>query len=138
MQRTSLQLQVGGGQFERLIGLTKNTIYKSIGSSLLTWNEFEEVLLDIVLTLNNRPLIYVEEDVQLPVLMSNTLIHGMNIVNLEEASDSLDEYKLRKRSRYVQKCKEKGWARWTSEYLKALLEQHHLRHKSRDIQILKG
>ena len=50
---------------------------KSIGNSMLTWNEFEEVLLDIELTLNNRPLIYVEDDVQLPLLTPNTLIHGM-------------------------------------------------------------
>ena len=46
----------------------------------------------------------------------------MNIVNLEEASDNIDEYELRKRSRYAQKCKEKAWTRWTSEYLKALRE----------------
>ena len=46
-----------GGQFERLIGLTKNTMYKSTGSSMLTWNEFEEVLFDTELTLNNRLLI---------------------------------------------------------------------------------
>ena len=127
-----------GGQFERLIGLTKNTMYKSIGSSMLIWNEFEEVLLDIELTLNNSPLIYLEDDVQLPVLTPNTLISGMNIVNLEEASDNIDEYELRKRSRYVQKCKEKPWTRWTSEYLKALHEQHNLKHKSHDIQISTG
>ena len=66
-----------GGQFERLIGLTKNTMNKSIGNSMLTWNEFEEVLLDIELTLNNHPLMYVEDDVQLPLLTPNTLIHGM-------------------------------------------------------------
>ena len=84
-----------GRQFERLIGLTKNTIYKSIGSSMLTWNIFEEVLLDIELTLTNRSLIYVEDDVQLPLLTPNTLIYGMNTVNLvEEASDNIDEYEL--------------------------------------------
>ena len=127
-----------GGQFERLFGLTKNTMYKSIGSSMLTWNEFEEVLLDIELTLNNRPLIYVEDDVQLPLLTPNTLIHGMNIVNLEKASDNIDEYELRKRSRYVQKSKEKAWTRWTSEYLKALREQHKIKHKSHEIQISKS
>ena len=98
-----------GGQFERLIGLTKNTMYKSTGSSILAWNEFEEVLLDIELTLNNRPLIYVEDNVQLPVLAPNILIHGMNIVNLQEASNNIDEYELRKRSRNVQKCKENAW-----------------------------
>ena len=64
---------------------------------MLTWNEFEEVLLDIELTLNNRPLIYIENDVQLSVLTSNILIHGINIVSLEEASDNTDEYELRKR-----------------------------------------
>ena len=113
-------------------------MYKSIGSSMLTWNEFEEVLLDIELTPNNRPLIYVEDDVQLLLLTPNTLIHGMNIVNLEEPSDNIDEYELRKRSRYVQKCKEKAWTRWTSEYLKAVREQHNLRFKSHEIQISKG
>ena len=62
----------------------------------------------------------------------------MNIVNLEEASDNIDEYELSKRSRYAQKCKEKAWTRWTSEYLKALREQHNLKHKSYEIQISKG
>ena len=97
---------------------------------MLNWNEFEEVLLDIELTLHNRPLIYVEDGVQLSVLTPNTLIDGMNIVNLNEPSDNIDECELRKRSRYVQKCKEKAWAIWTSEYLKALHEQHNLKHKS--------
>ena len=113
-------------------------MFKSFGSSMLTWNEFDEVLLDIELTLNGRQLIYVEDDVQLPVLKPNILIHGMTFVNLEEASDNIDEYELRKRSRYVQRCKKKAWTRWTSEYIKALCEQHNLKHKSHDIQISKG
>ena len=50
-----------GGQFERLIGLMK-------GQGLLTWEELTEVVLDIEVTLNNRPLSYWEEDVQLPTL----------------------------------------------------------------------
>ena len=72
-------------------------------------------------------------DVQLPVLTPNTLIHGINIVNLEEVSGNIDEYELRKRSSFVQKCKEKTWTRWTSEYLKALHEQHNLKHKSHEL-----
>ena len=68
---------------------------------MLTWNKFEEVLLHIELTLKNRLLIYIEDDVQLPVLTPNTLIHGIDIVNLEEASDNIDEYESTKRSRYV-------------------------------------
>ena len=68
---------------------------------MLTWNKFEEVLLHIELTLKNRLLIYIEDDVQLPVLTPNTLIHGIDIVNLEEASDNIDECESTKRSRYV-------------------------------------
>ena len=83
-------------------------------------------------------MIYVEDDVQLPLLTPNALIHGMNIVNLEETSDNIDEYELRNRSRYVQKCKEKAWTRWTSQYLKALREEHNFKHKSYVIQISKG
>ena len=81
-------------------------MYKSIGSSMLSWNKFEEVLLDIEVTLNKRLLIYVEGNVQLLVLTPNTLTPGIDIVNLEEASGNIDEYELRKRSRYVQKCKD--------------------------------
>ena len=53
----------------------------------------------------------------------------MNIVNLEEGSDNIDECELRKRSRYVQKCKEKAWTRWTSEYSKVLHEQQNLKSR---------
>ena len=58
-----------GGQFERLIGLMKAAFYKTVGQGLLTWEELTEVLLDIEVTLNNRPLSYLEEDVQLPKLL---------------------------------------------------------------------
>ena len=35
-----------------------------------TWNELEEVLLDVEVALNNRPLSYLEDDAQLPVFDS--------------------------------------------------------------------
>ena len=53
----------GGGQFERLIGVFKNAFRKSIGNGTLNWTELEEVVLDIEITMNNRPLSYVEDDV---------------------------------------------------------------------------
>ena len=57
-----------GGQFERMVGLVKNAFYKTIGCGLLSWAELEEVLLDVEITLNDRPLSYVEDDVALPIL----------------------------------------------------------------------
>ena len=53
------------GQFERMIGLVKQAFNKSVGKGTLTLRELQDVLLDMEVTLNNRPLSYVEEDVQL-------------------------------------------------------------------------
>ena len=52
-----------GGQVERLVDVVKRALYKSIGRASLTWNEPEEVLLDVEVALNNRLLSYVEDDV---------------------------------------------------------------------------
>ena len=42
-----------GGQFERIIGLTKQAMYRVIGNARLKLNELEEILLDVEITLNN-------------------------------------------------------------------------------------
>ena len=52
-----------GGQFERLIGLIKASLYRIIEKAQLPWAELEEVLLDIEKILNNRPLTYIEEQI---------------------------------------------------------------------------
>ena len=41
---------------------------------MLTWTELCEVVLDVEIALNNRPLCYVEDDIQLPVLTPNSLL----------------------------------------------------------------
>ncbi|CAB4037018.1 Gag-Pol poly, partial [Paramuricea clavata] len=70
-----------GGQFERLIGLVKRSLHKTIGGGCLKWKELEEVLLDVEVVLNNRPLQYVEDDVQRPILTPNSLLFvGSNAI----------------------------------------------------------
>ena len=56
-----------------MIGLVKAALYKCIGNVFLTWAELREVLLDVEVALNNRPLSYVEDDVQLPIMTPNSL-----------------------------------------------------------------
>ena len=74
-----------GGQFERIIGLVKQCLYKTIGKTSLTFTELEGVLLDVEQTLNNRPLSYIEDDIQLPVLTPNSLIFGQpNLILLKK------------------------------------------------------
>ena len=53
-----------GGQFERLVGVVKTAMRKVIGKGILSWNELSEVLLDVEIQVNRRPLSYVGEDVE--------------------------------------------------------------------------
>lgn len=46
-----------------MVGLVKNALNKTIACGFLSWAELEEVLLDVEITLNDRPLCYVEGDV---------------------------------------------------------------------------
>ena len=113
-----------GGQFECLIGLFKNAFYKSIGNGMLRFPELEEVVLDVEVALNNQPLSYLEDDVQLPVLTPNSLLH-INPSHLPELqSHHVPDKDLRKRARYQSKCKDVMWNRWTREYVRSLREQH--------------
>ena len=51
------------GQFERMVGIVKGSLYKTIGNGFLTWTELEEVVLDVEVAVNNRPLGYIQDDV---------------------------------------------------------------------------
>ena len=62
-----------GGQFERMIGLIKQSMYKTIGNGFLSLEELREIILEVEVALNNRPLSYVEDDVQDPILTPNLL-----------------------------------------------------------------
>ena len=64
---------------------------------MLSWKELQEVLLDVEIVLNNRPLSYLEDDPQLPVLTPSSML----FVNSEAM-----------------------WRRWSKEYLHSLCEKH--------------
>ena len=68
-----------GGFFERLIGIMKRTLHRAIGKSLLTFKELEDVLVDIEISMNNRPLTYQGEEFDSQPLTPNMLIFGGNI-----------------------------------------------------------
>ena len=113
-----------GGQFERLIGLVKSTLNKTIGNGLLQWKELQEVLRDVEITLNNRMLSYVEDDVQMPLLTPNAMLFLNSNLLPELQPHHIETADLRKRAKHLLKCKEAIWNRWTKEYLHSLCERH--------------
>ena len=117
-----------GGQFERMIGLIKQSLYKTTGNGFLWLEELKEVILDVVVTLNNRPLSYVEDDIEFPILTPNSLLHGCSNIVPELEAHRIESVDLRKRAKHLRRCKETVWRRWRNEYLRGLRERHNQQH----------
>ena len=85
------------------------------------------------LILNNRPLSHVEDDVQLPLLTPNMMLVGQKNALLEQEVTRRikDKKDLRRRAKYLQRCRDNLWRRWKTEYLRALREIHNLKFKDR-------
>ena len=113
-----------GGFFERLIGIMKSCLSKMIGNAMLKFEELEEVLLDTECIMNNRPLCYLGEDHDFPVITPNLLMRGQTTAVLDQDVDLLDDKSaVTKRMRYIQTCKEHTRKRWLREYIYALEER---------------
>ena len=71
----------------------------------MKWDELQDVLLDCKIALNNRPLSYVEDDVQLPILTPNVMMFVQPNLLPEEPVKLITEKDMRKRARYLKRCK---------------------------------
>jgi len=100
--------------------LDKAALSNTVGNSFLSWAELEQVLLDVEVTLNNRPLSYADDDVQLPLLTPNSLMFAQPNTLPELEPHHIEDRDLRERARYLKRCKDALWSRWTSAYLRGL------------------
>ena len=125
-----------GSFFKRLIVITKNALSKAFGRALLTFQELEEILLDIACFMNNRPLAYLDEKFEQKVITPNILIHGDPTTFLEERGKSLETVSdVSRRIRYLKRCRNQLRKRWANDYIKALMERRQPKHE-RDLAAL--
>ncbi|XP_068671446.1 uncharacterized protein [Montipora foliosa] len=127
-----------GGQFERLIGIVKTTMFKVIGRATLSWDELSEVLLDVEIQVNRRPLSYVEDDLELPILTPASFLFQRSPQLPEEPAWQIKDKDLRRRVKFLKSCKDQLWNRWKREYLTSLRERHNLIHKVAKYQVKVG
>ena len=121
-----------------MVGLVKNAFYKTIGCGLLSWAELEEVQLDVEITLNDRPLSYVEDDVALPILTPNSMMFPQCNILPDLEPHHVDDVDLRRRAKHLSKCKNAVWKRWSSEYVRSLRERHSLKHPGKPCTLAVG
>ena len=110
-----------GSFYERLHRDLKNILYQKLRRSHLTYEGLSRVIKDIEMIFNNRPLQYVEDEMDIRVLTPNRSIHGRDVYQLEEIEEPNSLNKMEKR---VRKAKEEMWNRWTTDNVRALREKH--------------
>ena len=79
------------------------------------------MILDVEVTLNNRPLSYVEDDLQFPILTPNSFLYGRSNLLPELEPHRVEPNDLRKRAKHLRRGKEAVW-------LRGLRERHNQQH----------
>ncbi|XP_074624492.1 uncharacterized protein LOC141882446 [Acropora palmata] len=103
-----------GGMYERLIREVKKTLYNTLGTTHLTFEQLEVVVIDIEKHLNNRPLTYVESNEGEPeTLTPNVIMWGQNAY--EFADIKIEEEEVTRLYRRLNNAREHTWRRWQRE-----------------------
>jgi hypothetical protein len=66
------------------------------------------------------------------------MIFGKANYLMELSPEDIEERDLRKRAKYLKKCKDALWQRWRREYMRALRERHNLTHDGKERELRKG
>ena len=133
-----------GGFYERLVGLVKRTLRKSIGKICLNSSQLETIVTEIEAILNTRPLVYVGAEIESGIALTpaNFLTMNTNIAvpSLEPVEDEDFSTQISTSENLVQ-IWQKGenylrtfWKLWQNEYLLNLRERFQTNLKSSYIQ----
>ena len=117
-----------GGFWERLVGMVKSCLKKSIGREKLSFTELLTVLFEVENVLNNRPLCFVYDDDVSDILTPNCLLYGRNLDRENKIVEEIDfgvieVSDLWERKVALQNVVEHFWSVWYREYLSGLREQ---------------
>ena len=124
-----------GGFYERLVRSVKLSLRKSLGRSLLSYEELETVICQVESIINCRPLTYVSSDNLEETLTPFHLMFGRNILqsssyrqktNTDEQMNVDDSVK---RVNYMRTLISHYWKQFSSSYLNELRQQNIYRNK---------
>jgi hypothetical protein len=122
-----------GGVHERMIGVAKNAIKKTLGRALVTLDELQTLIKEIQQVINNRPLTYVSNNpTELAAITPNHLIYGQNLNLLPHDEADMSDFDvtyggkvtLEKMAHRRNQLITNFQKRFQDEYLAVLRERH--------------
>ncbi|XP_048477625.1 uncharacterized protein LOC105393457 [Plutella xylostella] len=124
-----------GGFYERLVGLVKHCMKRSLDTRLLRDNELSTIVKEIELVLNTRPLTYVGAEHEhiilkpLDFLRMNVCLMQTSEVPYESREDTITKELLIKGWKRSHKLVDEFRKMFINQYLNALKERTQIRHK---------
>jgi len=137
-----------GGFYERLVGMVKRSLRKSLGKLSLTYDQLHTLLVEIEAILNSRPLVYVASDLDSGLTLCPSNFLSLNPkTGMDEVHEMVDnndpDYtpsKISSAKALLQNWKRGQnhlndfWRIWRDEYLLSLRERHRREHVNPRIQ----
>ena len=121
-----------GGYWERLIGLTKASIKKTLGRAHITLLTLQTIIVEVEALLNDRPLTYISDDILDPdPLTPAHMLHGRRLTRLPHVRATMEELQdpnyhgaeqVRRDTKIQSILLDHFTTRWKREYLTSLRE----------------
>ncbi|GFW07624.1 integrase catalytic domain-containing protein [Trichonephila clavipes] len=107
-----------GGWWERLVRIIKELLRRSLGKSILSYEELSTVICDCEFLINSRPLTYISENPQELIPLTPAMFLIENRCSDTTDIDELNSRDLRKRMKYRIKLLSDLRQRFRKEYLR--------------------
>ena len=141
------------GFYERLVGITKTALKKTIGKLYLTHTQLQTIITEVEAVINSRPLVYVDDDLENEIITPNHFLSlntkngTTELIRNNEDDDKNDPdyqneelttaHKLLEHWKKDNKRLEQFWKVWKDGYLLNLRERNQLFQKHPRIQAKK-
>ncbi|XP_077989886.1 uncharacterized protein LOC144444347 [Glandiceps talaboti] len=123
-----------GGFYERLVGLVKRPLRKSIGKVCLTYDQLQTILVEVTAVVNSRPLVYIGDDINSGITLTPSHFLTMNPrIGIPVIDDDGEDYtyhttpssteKLLQIWKRGQRYLNQFWKLWKEDYLLSLRER---------------
>lgn len=125
-----------GGKWEAVVKSIKFHLRRTIGETLLTFEELTTVLTQVEAILNSRPLEPLSDDPEdISVLTPGHFLIGNPLTTIPEPS--LDDLEISRLSRwqFIQQRVHQFWSQWSSHYLQRQQSISKWHHKNNTIKI---